>query len=115
MADGDPVDAEPALGAREVAVAEHVEAAVLRVHEVRIDVPLGARVAAVRVVVEVHAAVFGHRRPQHLEDVGAAQPEVDVEHLIGVDAEHGRELRHAAPERAVDRRCRGARAPTRPR
>ena len=111
----DAVDPEAALGAREVAVPEHVEAAVLGVDEVRVDVALGARVAPVGVVVEVDAPVLGHRGAEHLEHVGAAEPEVDVEHLVGVDAEHGGQLRDAAAERAVLARCPAARAPTRPR
>ena len=97
----DAVDPEAPLGAGEVAVAEHVQAAVLGVHEVRVDVALGARVAAVGVVVEVDAPVLGDGGAQHLEDVGAAEPEVDVEHLVGVDAEHRGQLGHAAAERAV--------------
>ena len=111
----DAVDPEAPLGAGEVAVPEHVEAAVLRVDEVGVDVALGARVATVGVVVEVDAPVLGHGGAEHLEDVGATEPEVDVEHLVGVDAEHRRQLRHTAAERAVGRRCPAARAPTRRR
>ena len=94
---------------------EHVEAAVLGVDEVRVDVALGARVAPVGVVVEVDAAVLGDRGAEHVEHLGAAEPEVDVEDLVGVDAEDGGELRDAAAERAVSARCPGARAPTLPR
>ena len=47
---------------RQVAVPEQVEAAVLGVEQVRVDVALGAGVASVGVVVEVDAAVLSHRR-----------------------------------------------------
>ena len=94
----------------QVAVPEQVQAAVLGVHEVGVDVPLGALVAAVGVVVEVHPPVLGDGRAQHVEHLGAAQAEVDVEHLVGVDAEHGGQLGHAARRARRRRRRRAGRA-----
>ena len=98
---GDPVDAEPPLAAGRVAVAEQVQAAVLGVHEVRIDIALGPGVPPVGVVVEVDAAVLAHGRPQDLEHLDPRAAEVDVEHLAGVDAQHRRQLGDPPRERAV--------------
>ena len=99
--------------AGQVAVPEQVQAAVLGVHDVRVDVPLGAGVAAVGVVVEVHAPVLGDAPSRSTSSTsGAAGAEVDVEHLVGVDAEHRGQLGHA-PGRARRRRRRPGRASTR--
>jgi hypothetical protein len=88
------VDPEHPLAAGEVAVGQQVEAALLRLEDVGVDVAHGPGVAAVGVVVEAHAPVLVDARAQHLHHLGRGGPEIDVEHLVGVDPEHLGELRH---------------------
>ncbi len=96
----DAVDSKQAHLAAPVVEPDHVPPSLLGMDPVGIDLALGVLVASVRVVADGQPSMLVRRLLHRREHAGGGAAEIDVEGVLGVDPERGRQFVEAPGQRS---------------